>query len=184
MAAGPPPVGAISTKKKHIGHVDGVRNVPPNRVLPIDLGKSAIPMESAESLPSGASAVKISELVVCMCPAGRHSNGVTAMTPIIFVAPMGARGGPVQLRRSDLKQQVGHPSGPRRAPFQRRRSDGNYHISDTDGARSAPPQRSHSVRNWQFSRTDGSEGPPSNGVISRASGVSRGPTQWRPPNGT
>ena len=139
MAAGPPPGGAISTKKKYIGHVDGVRNVPPNRVLPIDLGKSAIRMESAESLSSGASAVKISELVIFMCPAGRHCNGVAAMTPIIIVAPMGARRGPVQLRHSDLKQQVGHSCGPRRAPFQRRRSDGNYRISDTDGARSARP---------------------------------------------
>ena len=70
-------------KKKYIGHVDGVRNVPPNRVLPIDLGKSAIRMESAESLSSGASAVKISELAIFMCPEGRHCNGVAAMTPII-----------------------------------------------------------------------------------------------------
>ena len=165
MPAGLPVGGVFSIKKKRIGLVDGVRNVPPNRVIPMDLGESAIMMESAEPPSSGAFAVKISGLVMFMCTAGRQPNGATAMKPSNFVAPIWARRGPVQLRHSDLKQRVGDSFGPRRAPSQRRRPDGNYHISDTDGARSAPPQWSHSVGNWQFSRTDGSEGPPSNGAL-------------------
>lgn len=116
MTAGPPSGGAISIKK-HICHVNGVRNVPPNRVIPMDIGKSAIRMETAQPPSSDAFAVKISELVLFMCPAGRHSNGVAATQASNFVAPMGARRGPAQLRHSDLKRLVAHSYGPRRAPF-------------------------------------------------------------------
>ena len=41
-------------QKKRICHVNGVRTVPPNGVIPTDIGKSAIPTESAESPFSGA----------------------------------------------------------------------------------------------------------------------------------
>ena len=38
-------------QKKRICHANGARNVPPNGVIPMEIGKSALPAESAEPLP-------------------------------------------------------------------------------------------------------------------------------------